>query len=349
MKITIKQFLLPFLLAVGLLSTSRASAMETIVEDMLAVLRSVELSPAPDYSDCVNLYERNTAKDMPHIAHAIKRSDGYVLHAREFAREKAQDNSKPTLILMHGFPDSLHAYDLVIPNLMKSHHVISFDFLGWGNSEKPEHHVYDAASMLSDLNTVIEYFKPSKVTLVIHDLSGFPGIDWALQNPERIHNLILLNTFYMPSKSLVSPDYIKRFATPGVQRDISVAVARHNKDYWYDVYSHQLNQFFSDEKIKEIYLKIFSKQSFNSRNAFFSAASTLRSEVAARAKKIDQMRHFPARVKIIFGEDDKALNVGMAEEFQQIFPDSELYVIKNANHFVHLDQPRRVAEIIATE
>jgi len=37
----------------------------------------------------------------------------------------------------------------------------------------------------------------------------------------------------------------------------------------------------------------------------------------------------------------------MAKEFHAIFPNSQLCIIKNANHFVQLDQPQSVAELIS--
>jgi pimeloyl-ACP methyl ester carboxylesterase len=40
---------------------------------------------------------------------------------------------------MHGFPDNLHIYDRLVPAL-HGRQVITFDFLGWGASDKPVDH-----------------------------------------------------------------------------------------------------------------------------------------------------------------------------------------------------------------
>jgi haloalkane dehalogenase len=34
-----------------------------------------------------------------------------------------------------------------------------------------------------------------EATLVVHDASGPPGIDWALDHPDRVAGLILLDTY----------------------------------------------------------------------------------------------------------------------------------------------------------
>src|SRR5260370_543849 len=45
--------------------------------------------------------------------------------------------AEPTIVVMHGFPDNLHLYDRLLPHLSPPRRVVAFDFLGWGNSDKP--------------------------------------------------------------------------------------------------------------------------------------------------------------------------------------------------------------------
>ncbi|MBV9229283.1 MAG: alpha/beta fold hydrolase, partial [Chloroflexi bacterium] len=47
-------------------------------------------------------------------------------------------------MLMHGFPDNMHLYDRLLPWLAESRRVITFDFLGWGQSSKPTNYPYTA-------------------------------------------------------------------------------------------------------------------------------------------------------------------------------------------------------------
>jgi haloalkane dehalogenase len=66
------------------------------------------------------------------IEHFISRAQGRV-YAREY------DGTGPAFVLMHGFPDNLRIYDDLIPYLVAGgRRVITFDFLGFGASEKPE-------------------------------------------------------------------------------------------------------------------------------------------------------------------------------------------------------------------
>jgi haloalkane dehalogenase len=52
---------------------------------------------------------------------------------------------------------------------------------------------------------------------------------------------------------------------------------------------------------------------------------------------------------VIFGARDRALNPRVAKNFASLFPNSELHLLDDAGHFVQVDQPREVADLIAGE
>jgi pimeloyl-ACP methyl ester carboxylesterase len=93
--------------------------------------------------------------------------------------------SEPPIILMHGFRDNVHLYDRLVPHLAPARRVVLFDFLGWGESDKPGAYAYTTDNQVGDLDAVITQLRLGSVTLVAHDASGPPAIDWALTHPER--------------------------------------------------------------------------------------------------------------------------------------------------------------------
>src|SRR4029453_13107030 len=116
------------------------------------------------------------------------------------------------VVLMHGFPDNTHLYDRLLPHLAGRQPVVRFDFLGWGRSDKPEGYPYTATNQVGDLAAVVTAIgvelDASNLTLVAHDASGPPAIDWPLANPGRVARLVLLNTYYHWPPSLRRPPAI---------------------------------------------------------------------------------------------------------------------------------------------
>ena len=293
------------------------------------------------YADFFQNYESEYRIENPYVSHQINRG-GYQLHAREFGT----GNSGPTVVMMHGFPDSLHLYDLIVPRVAKERHVVVFDFLGWGESEKPSGFDYTVAEQVADLEAVINHFNLQQVILVVHDASGPPAIDWALENKDNLAGLVLLNTYYSPMANLRMPEAVEFFATPSTERDQMIELMRNNDEVWLDGYVQQLNAFFSREKNKETYTKVLAHQSLSIRPAFFSLTSKLLADVTARADRVGELMDFDRPVRIIFGAEDPYLNIFVATEFFALFPQSELFLIRDGGHFVQLDRPNRVARLI---
>lgn len=300
-----------------------------------------------DYSDYLNNYEKNYIKHTPYKIINIKR-ESFNIHSREFGDHPAEDTP---IIAAHGFPDSLHLYDEIATIISKKRKFISFDFIGWGRSDKPDknENQYDTRSLYKDLDAVINYYTDDKVILIAHDISAFPVIDWALDNPERIEKLVILNSVYFRSKTLVPPEAIGRFSENSLKRDLLVFGANINDAAWQTGLIEQTSKFFYKEQARKKYVPIFAQQCFDIRPAFFSLNKVLREEVSSRNERINEMKEFEPRALILFGSKDPYLNSDVAREFADVFPNSLLKLVDDGGHYVQLDSPGIVSQLIMEE
>jgi pimeloyl-ACP methyl ester carboxylesterase len=250
---------------------------------------------------------------------------------------------------MHGFPDNLHLYDRLVPHLSPPRRVVLFDFLGWGSSDKPSGYPYTTANQVGDLDAVITQLGLEQVLLVAHDASGPPAIDWALDHPERVAGLVLLNTYYCEMPTLRRPEAIWLFSTP-VVRSVARPVSQmfgnliFRRMYWW-----QVGRFIRDADVRREFVRLLCRQfdaTPSARPAFFRLNEDLLPMVRSHTGKIPRLRKFNRPVRIIFGDADYTLNSGVARTFHEFFPESELFLIPGARHFVQLDEPREVARLI---
>lgn len=72
------------------------------------------------------------------VRYATEKVDGLDIFYRE-----SGDPTKPSLVLLHGFPTSSHMYREVLAQLGDDFHVIAPDYPGFGNSESPSAEDYD--------------------------------------------------------------------------------------------------------------------------------------------------------------------------------------------------------------
>jgi len=274
--------------------------------------------------------------------HWVQRGQ-HRIYAREYA------GAEPAVILMHGFPDNLHLYDRLVPFVSPSRRVVTFDFLGWGSSDKPLGYPYTAANQEADLDAVVKGLNLGQVVLVAHDASGPPAIDWALSHPDQVAALVLLNTYYCAMPTLRPPEAIFLFSTPlvrNIARPISGMFGHRvfRRMYWW-----QVGRFFRDAEVRNHFLPLLYQQfdaTPTARPAFFRLNEDLLPTVRSRSKIAFKLKEFARPVRIIFGASDPYLNKGVAQKFHELFPASELFLLPNARHFVQMDEPEEVARLI---
>jgi haloalkane dehalogenase len=276
------------------------------------------------------------------VAHAVPRGP-WTIAAREFGAEHAGDG--PTIVLMHGFPDNQHLYDLVAPALGRTHRTITFDFVGWGTSSTPPPgHTYTFDDLRGDLEAVLAHFHVGRVVPVVHDASGWPGIDWALDHHDSVTSLVLLNTAYFPVPGQAAPPVIRASAALD-QRPEFIAAVGTDGLMPRALLRTQLSRFFDDKRRQEIFLPIFERY-IRTAGPVFSLTATLLTTARDRAANIPRMRAFAPPVTVAFGADDPYLNPAEARALASVFPGSRLELVEHAGHYVQLDRPDAVIEAI---
>jgi haloalkane dehalogenase len=267
------------------------------------------------------------------------RWNGYRIHVRDYPGES------PAIVLLHGFPDNLHLYDRLIPHLNPTRRVVTFDFLGWGASDKPTDYRPTADSQTLELDSVINQLDLETVVLVAHDSSGPPAIDWALTHPDRIASLVLLNTYYQATLSLKRPPAIALYSTPIVKR-LARWVMRRSDELDRKLYYWQVGRFISDPEVRDELVPQLYTQFRAARPAFWALNDDLLGAVISRRKMIPTIGTFQRPVRIIFGDGDPWMTPGVAAKFHELFPNSELSVLPRARHYVQVDKPAEVARLI---
>jgi haloacetate dehalogenase len=112
--------------------------------------------------------------------------------------------SGPPLLLMHGAPQTHVSMRLIAAELARDYTVIVPDLRGYGDSSKPpdgENHAnYSKRAMALDQVEVMKSFGFDKFPVVGHDRGGRVGHRMALDHPEKITKLAVLDiipTYYL--------------------------------------------------------------------------------------------------------------------------------------------------------
>jgi pimeloyl-ACP methyl ester carboxylesterase len=121
------------------------------------------------------------------VSQAYVEADG----VRVFYRY-AGDESKPAILLLHGFPSSSHMYRNLIPLLAESYRVIAPDFPGYGFTEVSEERKYEYtfANLTQTTEAFIDLIGLTRFSLYIFDYGAPTGLRLALRRPQAITAII---------------------------------------------------------------------------------------------------------------------------------------------------------------
>ena len=103
----------------------------------------------------------------------------------------------PPVLLLHGAPQSMLSWRLVAPVLANDHTVVVTDLRGYGDSSKPadgdNHSNYSKRAMALDQVEVMRQLGFETFAVIGHDRGGRVGHRMALDHPERVNRLAVLD------------------------------------------------------------------------------------------------------------------------------------------------------------
>ena len=116
------------------------------------------------------------------------------LHQYKNIKIAYTDSGKGTaMVLLHGFLENQHMWQVSIPEFSKKHRVITIDLLGHGQTESLGylHTMEDQADMIHD---VLSHLRIRKAVFVGHSMGGYIALAFAELYPEFMKGLVLLNS-----------------------------------------------------------------------------------------------------------------------------------------------------------
>lgn len=98
----------------------------------------------------------------------------------------------PTLLLLHGWPQTWFAWHNVMPRLADSFTVIALDLRGTGLSELATSG-YDKKTIAEDVRSLVEQVGGGKANIVAHDMGGKAAYVLAHLYPQVVERLVLVD------------------------------------------------------------------------------------------------------------------------------------------------------------
>ncbi len=264
----------------------------------------------------------------------------------------AGDPASPPIFLLHGFPESHRTWRHQIPELAKDHYVVAPDQRGFARSSKPEGvENYTPDKPVGDLLALADHLGVDRFTLVGHDWGG--AIAWmaALQNPQRIARLIIVNAPHPKvfQKSLFDDpaqrkgsQYITRFRDTRIDQGL---IGAGLERFFASTFAQHIVGGIAGED-KAAYMDEWGQPGAMTAMLNWYRASSIvvpaPDEDAERPVWLDAP--FPPITQptlVIWGMQDKAL-LPVQLELGEFVPDLTITRIEDGGHFVPWEKPEAV-------
>jgi haloalkane dehalogenase len=253
------------------------------------------------------------------------------------------------VLLLHGNPTWSFLYRNVIPELAGLR-AIAPDFLGFGRSDKLERSEdYTLANHLAALEQLVASLGLEKITLVVHDWAGPIGLSYAVDHPEKIQRLVIMNTWaFAPRAHNKVPQPLKTFRRRGLGELLVLGLDAFVR------YALPYGVVHRKERMTKEVMAAYRAPFPNWRSrwpvlAFPRGIPISESDSSfERMKRTDEgLRALEQPTLLIWGAKDPVFPARVMAKFKERLRNVKReLVFEDASHFLQEDRPREIGEAI---
>lgn len=253
--------------------------------------------------------------------------------------ETKGDESRPPVVLLHGFTGTHHTWDALAERLAKTMFVVTPDLPGHGKSgvSRSESSMSVRATGEAILGVIDMTCGSRKAALVGYSLGGRVALDLACRHQGRLSCLVLEGV--SPGLEGAEERVERRKLDVALAAEIEKRGLEWFVDYWQDtpLFAHQ--RLLPSAMVRAI------RRDRLSNTARGLAMSLRAAGAGAMAPLWDALGAIGARVLLVVGGmDSKYTEIG--EEMWAMIPGSSLAEVNGAGHCVHVDKPSEFADIV---
>ncbi len=254
----------------------------------------------------------------------------------------------PLVVLLHGFPEFWYGWRLQIkPLAAAGFRVVAPDMRGYNLSSRPDGvSAYDTGQLTADIRGLIHERGAESALLVGHDWGGSVAWATAMNHPEVVGRLAILNAAH-PRKLLQGlhhPGQLRKswyfffFQLPGVPESVVHA------DNWrfFRHFVDDASPAYTPEEIDR-YVEAWSQP-----GAATGMINYYRSSVRTSPKRAEAaLRPISAPTLVIWGQRDRYLGPELAEPDHDDVPNLDrVERLPDASHWVHHDEHERITQLL---
>lgn len=269
-------------------------------------------------------------------------------------------------ILINGGPGAGHRVFLGWFSFLQEfgYKVVYFDEIGRGRSTRNISGKFSPQMTVNDIEAVRKHLKADKVTLIGHSYGGIPAVQYALQYPQHVKEVLMLNASYDRRSQQMNIDNVNHLIKtkyPETWEEIERLQAlgiRSKEDRYADlIYSGPAAKElqFLDPKNRKKRTKYPSKDKrdrYNLNVYFDIMGDDPEIEITGTLKGIDvtqQLANFNIPTLVIGGRHDNLSTPELVYQFYKMLPEktANLEMFEQSRHWPWVEEPEKFIQVVS--
>lgn len=228
----------------------------------------------------------------------------------------------PVVVLLHGYTDSHHTWDLNLPIFPRNFRVYALHQRGHGDSSRPEC-CYTPSDFAADVAAFLDAMGVERATLVGHSMGSFVAQQVALDFPSRVEALVLVGSAPSVAGNPVGEGLLE--AVNALTDPVDPAFIR----------EFQSSTFFRPVPASYLDTLVAESGKVPARVWKDALAGLLAEEHTARLGEI------AVPTLVISGEQDGFFSAAEGQALASAIPGSTFLLYEGTGHGIHAEQPHR--------
>jgi pimeloyl-ACP methyl ester carboxylesterase len=239
----------------------------------------------------------------------------------------------PNIVLLHGFACSIGWWEDMIPVLARDHHVITFDLLGHGGSEKPRDG-YGTEDQARRVSAALDRLGVRRATIIGHSMGGVVGTALVELRRPLVASFVILDSG--PDKDDGQLPFTARLGFVPV---LGQAIRRVVPD---PMIRNGLESAFADGfDVPDRFVDDFRDMTYTSYDESRSASDDYREGGGLDERLADER----VPLLVVFGSRDEIAEPKSAQEYR-IVPGARIVLMDGVGHSPHVEKPNATARLI---
>jgi len=271
--------------------------------------------------------------------------DGYPIFYYDSSVRDVSAMSKPTLLLLHGYPTSSIDWLFMRDELEQRFHIIAPDYIGYGLSAKPVSFPYSISSQVNMIEQLLNSLKLNQFHVMAHDVGVSVAQEFlARQVDDRqyiIQSTVFLNGGLFPETHRAFFT-MKMLKTPILGVIIQYIIPR-------SVFASAINRVFgpstqrSKQELDEIINLLFYNAPYNllqQLQCYINERAIFRNRWVNALNKVQTLDKNPIPIRFINGPFDPISGKHMVDRYREIIKNPDTCVLAaNIGHYPNLEDP----------